>query len=487
MKHRASKSTSPTKGKGGRGAGKGKGAASASSSSSGSSSSGAFDLKDIPLQLPSLTSSEDLHCEWVPRFHAVLKRSESDGVGLEDLDTLQLELEAMLAAVVVKRNSLSDEIAVLKDVDKYKSSSSSSKRGSTAASPERSGSGGGKRGQSAASTSSSATPSTSAKKFKSSSGKPVELGKMIGLPKVKSEQAIPAFDPLQNEQIRATPEPPKVQLPKNETPNRFWAFVEPYCAPIAVDDIKLLEDLIRTHNDMSEYYRVPPLGQHYTQRWAKEDLENERQKSSGGSGNEDSNGPAKMLKKGDSFNGSNDEESTPYGELTQRLVGGLMEENIMTSTEESMDATRGRGGSGSETEDKSNLIKSLNINNAEALEARVKKELEEQGLLSPDGGDDDKEDNDEILEELKRCQSELKAVSSHNVAQLNRLLKAAKEEMIRQELRNRLQEADKEVMDAYQKISSARSKKKAPTKKERDQAWKALKEREIILKELENV
>ncbi len=42
-------------------------------------------------------------------------------------------------------------------------------------------------------------------------------------------------------------------------------------------------------------------------------------------------------------------------------------------------------------------------------------------------------------------------------------------------------------MDAYQKISSARSKKKVPTKKERDLAWKALKERELILKELENV
>jgi transcriptional adapter 3 len=42
-------------------------------------------------------------------------------------------------------------------------------------------------------------------------------------------------------------------------------------------------------------------------------------------------------------------------------------------------------------------------------------------------------------------------------------------------------------MDAYQKISSARSKKRPPTKKERDMAWKSLKEREIILKELESI
>jgi hypothetical protein len=40
-------------------------------------------------------------------------------------------------------------------------------------------------------------------------------------------------------------------------------------------------------------------------------------------------------------------------------------------------------------------------------------------------------------------------------------------------------------MEAYKKISSARSKKKPPTSKEREHAWRALKEREIILKNLE--
>ena len=62
---------------------------------------------------------------------------------------------------------------------------------------------------------------------------------MIGLPKIKSDQVIPHFDPLENEQIRPVAEQAKPTLPKNETPNRFWAFVEPYCAPITVDDIKV--------------------------------------------------------------------------------------------------------------------------------------------------------------------------------------------------------------------------------------------------------
>lgn len=45
--------------------------------------------------------------------------------------------------------------------------------------------------------------------------------------------------------------------------------------------------------------------------------------------------------------------------------------------------------------------------------------------------------------------------------------------------------ADNEVMDAFRKIMAARQKKRTPTKKEKDQAWKSLKERESILKLLD--
>ena len=250
-----------------------------------------------------------------------------------------------------------------------------------------------------------------------------------------------------------------------------------------------MEDLIKTHSDMSEFYRVPKLGQHYTQRWAKEDLENERVKGAGDLTSADKNDEVgNHLKKASEAANS---EDCPYGELTQRLVAGLMEENVLNLGDDLVDNStkKGSGGDSSDTENvaaaKGQLIKSLNITNSEGLEARVKKELEEQGILDPN--EEDPAENDEILEELHRCQNELKAVSSHNLQQLKRLLKAAKEEMARQELRNKLQTADNDVMEAYRKISAARSKKKPPSKKERDQAWKALKEREIILKQLEAI
>ena len=49
----------------------------------------------------------------------------------------------------------------------------------------------------------------------------------------------------------------------------------------------------------------------------------------------------------------------------------------------------------------------MNIRNAEALEARVRKELEEQGILDPNDEDNNGEgakENDEIYDELVRCQ-----------------------------------------------------------------------------------
>ena len=61
--------------------------------------------------------------------------------------------------------------------------------------------------------------------------------KVIGIPKLKTDSVGPSFDPLQNEQIRPPPEASKPALPKNETPNRFWAFVEPYCKDVCESDI----------------------------------------------------------------------------------------------------------------------------------------------------------------------------------------------------------------------------------------------------------
>ena len=69
------------------------------------------------------------------------------------------------------------------------------------------------------------------------------------------------------------PAPPDLpKIPKNDTTNRFWATVEPYCADITADDLKFLEDLIHQHEDNADLYKVPSLGKHFAEKWAAEDM-----------------------------------------------------------------------------------------------------------------------------------------------------------------------------------------------------------------------
>jgi len=415
------------------------------------------DLRDCPL---ALTEFQQVENSAIPRYSSVLRRSDADGVGMEDIDSLQLELESLLSAVVVRKSHIKEEMSLLQNIDKIKG-----KNRKGPGSP-------GKRA--------GGKDASSSKKLKLNSGKPLESGKLGGIVKSKNEGSGPSFDPLQNEQIKPLVETNRPTLPKNEIPNKFWNFVEPYCAPIQQDDVKFLEDLIKTHSDLSEYNRVPPLGQHYAIRWAREDLEAEKEK-----GKSETN-PTKEGKEDLGRVGKKAEvkpDGSPFGELTQRLVQGLIEENLMTSVDDNLERGRAEEDSGS----RQSFIQSLKVTNGDSLEKRVKKELEEQGILDPNEEEEQAAGNDEIKAELVRCQAELRAVSQHNLGQLKRLVKSAREEMARQEVRARLAEADKEVCEAYRRIAVARSKKKSPSKKEREMAWKALKEREAILKQLEAI
>jgi len=78
----------------------GKGNNSKTKGSDSSDSSG----KECVLSFPLLKTVDN--DRMLPRYSAILNRTEDDGVGMEDLDALQLELEALLSAVVVRTRVL---------------------------------------------------------------------------------------------------------------------------------------------------------------------------------------------------------------------------------------------------------------------------------------------------------------------------------------------------------------------------------------------
>ena len=93
----------PTKGKGG-----GKG----SSNKSGGKQEN-MEVKECPLDFRQFDPLEN---HSAPRFFNVLKRptGEGEGLGLEDLDGLQLELEALLSNVVLRKRHFKEELDIIK-------------------------------------------------------------------------------------------------------------------------------------------------------------------------------------------------------------------------------------------------------------------------------------------------------------------------------------------------------------------------------------
>ncbi|XP_046438468.1 transcriptional adapter 3-B-like [Daphnia pulex] len=395
----------------------------------------------------------------LPRFTSITARSEEGGVMMDDLDTLQMELETLLNCVVLRSLNLQREIA-----------------GMTEKPPSP-----GKR---------SKQEERSPKKFKDQPGKLRDAHTPPLLKQMKIKSALAKPIPPEGVVEEMPPlELMKTSTAKNDTPNKFWASVEPYCALFTDDDLKLVEELISTHNEDEEYLKIPPLGRHYTLRWAEDDLLQEQREGSRfgekkkiTSGSSVGTEEAQRLM--DTAAKNNAETNTTSatgmcGPMTQRLISALLEENIVTSVQDTMESE------GQDENAKSTGTKAaMNGPQAAALERRIRQELEEQGILTSEEANVNSAD-DEILTELRRCQGELRAISLHNLKQLKRLYRLSQEEMKRQEIRKKLIAADAEVLDVYRKMAAAKQKKRPLSKKEKDQMWKILRDREAIVKQLD--
>ncbi|CAK1598879.1 unnamed protein product [Parnassius mnemosyne] len=258
-------------------------------------------------------------------------------------------------------------------------------------------------------------------------------------------------------------------LPKNNIPYKFWNSVDPYCTPVTLDDIKFLESL-RAQSSNTTLPPIPPLGRHYSDVWADEHLTEDQNagnpnkllKSSGMS--PEATSLRKKLEKSS--------ENMITGPLTQRLVSALMEENVMAYDIPDI-----------KVKQPSNVKSSYK--NSLTLEKCLRKELVEQGILDPEDlppltnpADDD------ILAEIKKCQTELTAVRKDNCRNLKNLIGLCKQEMIRLNLKKQLDQVDMECIDIYKKMVAAKQKKRPITKKEKEDAWRAINEQIRLNKEI---
>ncbi|KYQ60017.1 Transcriptional adapter 3-B [Trachymyrmex zeteki] len=412
---------------------------------------------DVSSEIPEPTTSQFLlktvdNSRHLPRYTSILKRTAEEGVVMDDLDTLQLELETLLSAVVVRHRTLQDEIASLFSAEERKDRRSKSSK----------------------------SLSLLDKKIREEKFKPKEINTKSQSPlhtklfKQKTvgsstSQVVPTLHEMSRIEGSKS-DVPKLLLPKNDTPNKFWASVDSYCTDIMPDDIKLLEELIATHGDISEFKKIPSLGRHYSLMWAHNDLLQEEDASnSNREKKKNRTDMSHLISKGDK------KTNSIAGPLTQRLVSALLEENVYVANN-NMENKLFRDGDPP-------VLRDLTIQNSMNLELRMHKELVEQGILEPDAQKKNQED-DEILAEIKRCQQELFVLSNHNVTQLKRLLNLAQEESKRQALKRKINVADNDVIEHYKKLTLAKQRKVPLTRKDHEKAWTCLRERENLLEQL---
>ncbi|XP_077296051.1 transcriptional adaptor 3 [Arctopsyche grandis] len=385
----------------------------------------------------------------LPKYMTILSRSTEEGIGMDELDFLQNELENLLCTAALRTRVFQSEIENI-DVNESKREKKGKAAGKQLQYP-------GKRKyqdeKSAKPKESSKSSATQPKLTKFKNFTPI-------ITPVPSQGSFSHDNILMSDNTVKLEMPSFASLPKNNTPYKFWTSVEPYCGPITGDDIKYAETLLATSNNMPPP-TIPPLGKHYSEVWADEHLSDDqlasnpyKHKSSGISSD------ASLIRK----KGEKTVDCGVTGPLTQRLVSALMEDNSIQF--ESPD-----------TKVKQSLNKSNNFRNSIALERCLRKELIEQGILDP-------EDlppltnpaDDEILTDIKKCLAELAILKKTNVKNLRNLLSMCKQEMVRNNLKKQLEQVDAECTEIYKKHLLAKQKKRPLTKKEKEDAWRAINE-----------
>ncbi|KAI8034826.1 transcriptional adapter 3 [Drosophila gunungcola] len=466
----------------------------------------------------------------LPTIATALQRPADDHLAAEDLDAVQLELEQMLSNVALRTRVLKTEYDSLDKDEKRQDrrkldrvpgsppcpasmlngllgigSNSSTSLGSPLG-----GGGGGGASSSSQSKRKRDEPTGVRKKHSSmtilkqqqgvagSSAKhqaknsPLAVhtdDSMDYLPNLVAANAsgsvLPHHQPL--------PQLPKVAVPKNDTPNKFWLSVEPYCMPLTNEDLRLIDDLL-------EQYRgplvppVPTLGPHYSTVWAQEDMKalqpgGTRLKSQNASG---------MLKKAEGM-----VEESITGPLTQRLVSALMEESLMTLPSEQAAVGEHSNSTTSSSNENTHSLSSSSANAAAAaasgnfrslammkhgvgIEQRLKKTLIENGLIDASEFAA-QEDVDEVLLEIKRVTTEISSISQFNSEELKRLRSAASEEIKRIAIKRKLDTVDQEILECYKRMLQYRAKRKGHTIEEKQEILRLTNEQRLLADQLERM
>lgn len=385
-------------------------------------------------------------------FQSMLSRdSKSDYIMTDDeLDHVQWDLEAMLTNVIIRRNTIRDELSTFASMQFTRSLH--------------------------------------------------RMAKNPKLPTIRPRAAAEISPVNECRKMKVEFDPTSKELPpsKTESANKFWSLVEPYLSHVKKEDLKWLNDLVKSYSPSKKLYEIPTLGEHYAKNWAKEELEMQKSQSSC------SPRPPKKLKFTERITpdvvelvdkaNSAINDSNVYTPVYQRVVTALLDHSN-TSLEDAEEHFPEYDDIEENSREMSNVCKEF------YAEQNVKKQLYKLGLMSrnskpvptpeemlPSLTIDD-EENDEVLEELVKCDNALAQLREINKNHLTHLLGRCRKDYYQQIIKNKIEKVNNEILNfkTQQNESWTKEKKIAQMSEEDDELHFLLNQRGTYLGQLQSV
>lgn len=230
---------------------------------------------------------------------------------------------------------------------------------------------------------------------------------------------------------------PLTNKKKTETENKFWSMVKPYLAHVNKKDLDWLEELVLSYDSRENVCNIPPLGEHYSKAGMLK-----RQYNQSPCSQPDKKIFPNVVELVDQINhiAINHDSFRP---VYQKVASALLEHSSMPSKyfdEQLLDDEI--------DEDKFNEMSDAHKKIYFNAKQNVKKKFRRLGLQPPLPTT---KDDDEILDELNKCNSTLAELQEVNKNQLTNLLKKCYQDYFQQPIREKIEKVDEEILSFKRK------------------------------------